>query len=132
MNSPRILVVDDERELLEGLEEYLAENGYEVTTAIDGEAGLAAARANPLDLVLLDIRMPGLDGREVCRRLRQMDSGLPIILLTAVNEEDLARQVMEIGAYDYITKPIDLNYLRTSVVIKIIDMFGSEKVEWEP
>ena len=132
MNSPRILVVDDERELLEGLEEYLAENGYEVTTAIDGEAGLAAARANPPDLVLLDIRMPGLDGREVCRRLRQMDSGLPIILLTAVNEEDLARQVMEIGAYDYITKPIDLNYLRTSVVIKIIDMFGSEKVEWEP
>ncbi len=132
MNSPRILVVDDERELLEGLEEYLAENGYEVTTAIDGEAGLAAARANPPDLVLLDIRMPGLDGREVCRRLRQMDSGLPIILLTAVNEEDLARQAMEIGAYDYITKPIDLNYLRTSVVIKIIDMFGSEKVEWEP
>ncbi len=132
MNSPRILVVDDERELLEGLEEYLAENRYEVTTAIDGEAGLAAARANPPDLVLLDIRMPGLDGREVCRRFRQMDSGLPIILLTAVNEEDLARQAMEIGAYDYITKPIDLNYLRTSVVIKIIDMFGSEKVEWEP
>ena len=55
-----------------------------------------------------------------------------VVMVTAVNEEDLARRAMKIGAYDYITKPIDLDYLRTSVVIKIIDTFGSEKAEWEP
>lgn len=99
-----ILIVDDEPKIVRLARDYLEKNGYRVITAGDGESALAAARRDKPDLVVLDLMLPNIDGREVCRILRR-ESDVPIIMLTALAEE--ADQVvgLEIGADDYITKP---------------------------
>src|SRR5690348_4488551 len=78
----RILVVDDDPQILRVLRRGLAYAGYQVDEAASGEAALTAARARLPDLVILDVMLPGLDGVEICRRLRAADAGLPILLLT--------------------------------------------------
>jgi class 3 adenylate cyclase len=106
---PRILVVDDNATNIKIVQTRLASEGYEIVTAGDGEAGLAAARELTPDLVLLDVMMPKMDGFEVCRRLRE-DAGLPlipIILLTAMTETKDVVAGLEAGADEYLTKPID-------------------------
>ncbi len=100
----RILVVDDEPEIVDLLRSYLRRDGFDVDDAGDGEAALAAfAKVHP-DLVILDLMLPKVDGREVCRRIREM-SGTPIIMLTARDEETDKLLGLELGADDYITKP---------------------------
>ncbi|NTV38008.1 MAG: response regulator transcription factor, partial [Anaerolineales bacterium] len=96
--------MDDEPKIVRLARDYLEKNGYHVITAADGESALAAARRDKPDLVVLDLMLPNIDGREVCRILRR-ESDVPIIMLTALAEE--ADQVvgLEIGADDYITKP---------------------------
>lgn len=108
MKRPRILVVDDDRDMLRGLQDNLALEGYEVITAADGETGLAAARAKKPDLVILDILMPGMDGLEACRRLRRQDTGVRILLLTAKGQETDKVLGLELGADDYVSKPFGL------------------------
>lgn len=102
--APLILVVDDEPKVARLARDYLEKDGFRVTTAADGQAALAVARREKPDLVILDLMLPGLDGREVCRRLRR-ESDLPIIMLTALSEEIDQVTGLEIGADDYITKP---------------------------
>ena len=126
---PRMVIVDDEPEVLEELAEVFGEYGYEIETAREGEEALRKVKEKRPHVMLLDIRMPGMDGIEVLRRVREMDPSLGIIMVTAVMEEGLAKEAMKLGAFDYITKPIDLDYLRTSVVIKIINMLGSDPIE---
>jgi len=99
-----ILVVDDEPKIVRLARDYLVKNGFRVTTAADGQAALAAARREKPDLVILDLMLPLLDGREVCRILRR-ESDVPIIMLTALAEEIDQVTGLEIGADDYITKP---------------------------
>ena len=101
---PRILVVDDEPQIVDLLRSYLRRDGFTVEQAVDGEAALAAfGRLRP-DLVILDLMLPKVDGREVCRRIR--DASLtPIIMLTARDEETDKLLGLELGADDYITKP---------------------------
>ena len=125
---PRMVIVDDEPEVLEELAEVFGEYGYEIETARGGEEALRKVKEKRPHVMLLDIRMPGMDGIEVLRRVREMDPSLGIIMVTAVMEEGLAKEAMKLGAFDYITKPIDLDYLRTSVVIKIINMLGSDPI----
>jgi two-component system KDP operon response regulator KdpE len=104
----RILVVDDEPELRDVLQEYLAQRGHHVETAPNGEAALAAiARARP-DLVLLDLHMPGMDGLEVLRRIRTLAL---VIMVTANTDVPAARETLKSGAFDYVTKPIDFDHL---------------------
>jgi two-component system alkaline phosphatase synthesis response regulator PhoP len=101
---PRILVVDDEPQIVDLLRSYLQRDGFDVDQAVDGEAALAAcARLRP-DLIVLDLMLPKLDGREVCRRLRESGQ-TPIIMLTARDEESDKLLGLELGADDYITKP---------------------------
>ena len=101
---PRILVVDDEPQIVDLLRSYLQRDGFTVEQAVDGEAALAAfARLRP-DLVILDLMLPKVDGREVCRRIRDA-SHTPIIMLTARDEETDKLLGLELGADDYITKP---------------------------
>ncbi len=102
--SDLILVIEDEPKIARLARDYLEKYGYRVLLAADGAAGLAAARREPPDLVLLDLLLPGLDGREVCRRLRA-ESAVPIIMLTALAEESDQIVGLELGADDYITKP---------------------------
>lgn len=99
-----ILVVDDEPKIVRLARDYLEKNGFRVTTAADGSTALTAARREKPDLVILDLMLPQLDGREVCKILRR-ESDVPIIMLTALAEEVDQVAGLEIGADDYITKP---------------------------
>src|SRR5690349_21404557 len=99
-----ILVVDDEPKIVRLARDYLEKNGYRVVTAADGQSALITARREKPDLIVLDLMLPVLDGREVCRILRR-ESDVPIIMLTALAEEVDQVSGLEIGADDYITKP---------------------------
>ncbi len=106
----KILVVEDEQTLVETLEYSLRRQGYEVLTAMDGRSALEVARRHTPDLVVLDIMLPGLDGFEVCRILRQ-DNNVPILMLTARTEEIDKIVGLEVGADDYLTKPFSMREL---------------------
>ena len=102
--NERILVVDDTEAILDAVTDALAAEGFQVQGESDGLAALAAAEAEPFDLVILDLMLPGLSGTEICRRLRA-ESAVPIIMLTARDAEADRVLGLEIGADDYITKP---------------------------
>ena len=102
--ATRVLLVDDDPKIISLLKRGLAYEGFEVYTAPDGEAGLIAAKKYQPHLVLLDITMPGVDGFEVCRRIRAW-SKTPILMLTARGSEDDRINGLELGADDYLVKP---------------------------
>ena len=101
----RILVVDDDPTVAEVVQAYLRRFGMEPAYAADGPAALEAAATMPPDLVILDLMLPGIDGLEVCRRLRARYPLLPVIMLTALGEESDRVLGLEVGADDYVTKP---------------------------
>ncbi len=101
----RILVVDDDPTVAEVVQAYLRRFGMEADCAGDGPTALALAAATPPDLVILDLMLPGIDGLEVCRRLRALHPDLPVIMLTARGEESDRVLGLEVGADDYVTKP---------------------------
>ncbi|MEW6286525.1 MAG: response regulator transcription factor [Chloroflexota bacterium] len=107
---PLILVVDDEPRVARLARDYLEKNGFRVLTAGDGQSALTLARREKPDLVILDLMLPQMDGREVCRILRR-ESDVPIIMLTALSEEIDQVTGLEIGADDYITKPFSVRAL---------------------
>lgn len=100
----RVLLVDDDVRLFDLLSTYLGQNDFHVTSATDGPRGLAALEAGTFDVVLLDLMMPGMDGIEVCRRIRQK-SNVPVLMLTARGDETDRVVGLEMGADDYIAKP---------------------------
>jgi len=107
MRKTTLLVIEDDPDIVELLRYNLEREGFRVLVAMDGERGLAeAARSHP-DLVLLDLMLPGLDGLEVCRRLRTQEAtrGVPVLVLTAKSEEADVVIGLEMGADDYLTKP---------------------------
>ena len=107
MSKPTVLVVEDDPDIVELLVYNLQREGFVVHTVADGEKGLGMALRKRPDVVLLDLMLPGMDGLEVCRRLRAEDTGtdLPVIMLTAKGEETDVVLGLEMGADDYITKP---------------------------
>ncbi|MDJ0601272.1 MAG: response regulator transcription factor [Crocosphaera sp.] len=115
MSNAHILVVEDEAKLAQFIELELKYEGYEVTVANDGLSGLTQARENNYDLILLDWMLPGISGLEICKRLRQTGSKVPIILLTA--KDDISDRVagLDAGADDYIVKPFSLEELLARV-----------------
>ncbi|MBI5848665.1 MAG: response regulator [Nitrospirae bacterium] len=108
-NKPVILVVDDQIQNIELLEAHLAPQGYEILKAEDGEAALMVVRENPVDLVLLDVMMPKIDGFEVCRRIKADERlrNIPVVLITALAAKEDRIKGIEAGAEDFISKPID-------------------------
>ena len=113
----RILLVDDEPTMLKGLKYSLEQDGYEILTAQDGEEALSVFAENDVDLVLLDVMLPKMDGIQVCQRIREQ-SNVPIIMLTAKGEDMDKILGLEYGADDYITKPF--NVLEVKARIKSI------------
>lgn len=107
---PHILLVDDERVLRTSLTFSLQQNGYQVTCASTGPEALRLSEEQPPDLVLLDLMLPGLDGMEVCRRLRRR-SNVPVIMLSARGQEDDRVTGLRLGADDYVTKPFSTREL---------------------
>jgi two-component system response regulator MprA len=107
----RILVVDDEPAVREALERILRHDGFEVAVACDGREAVRSQAAAPADAILLDVLMPGLDGLEVCRRMRDTGDRTPVLMLTARDEVGDRVAGLEAGADDYLSKPFSLEEL---------------------
>ena len=110
----KILVVDDEKLLVKGIKFNLENEGYEVECAYDGAAAVELAREGKLDLIILDLMMPELDGLEACMRIREF-SNVPVIMLTAKSEDADKLMGFECGADDYLTKPFNILELKARV-----------------
>jgi DNA-binding response OmpR family regulator len=125
----KVLIVEDEPTLLETLEYNLTRQGYEVYTATDGLKALEVARQERPDAILLDIMLPGLDGLEVCRILRQ-EMSVPILMLTARTEEVDKIVGLEVGADDYLTKPFSMRELlaRVKALLRRVRLIREELV----
>jgi DNA-binding response OmpR family regulator len=108
---PRILIVDDEPEIVRGLEDNLRFEGYQTVSASNGEDAIALALSGAPDLILLDIMMPRTSGWEVCRTLREKGVDVPIVMLSARGDELDRVRGLELGADDYVTKPFSLREL---------------------
>lgn len=117
----KILVVDDEIEACNALKEFLGLKGYEVYTAQDGKTAIDKVQELRPQLILLDMIMPGMHGIEVLKEIKKIDPEIGVIMVTVVTDEAQAKKALKLGAYDYITKPVDLNYLDTVVMVKILD-----------
>ena len=131
--SSTILLVDDEETVRKVLTFPLERDGYHVVQAVDGEEALARFGDQPVDLVVLDIMLPKLDGIEVCRRMRSR-SQVPIIMLTAKDDEIDKVLGLEMGADDYITKPFSVREFRSRVkaALRRAEMLGSRPTGEEP
>ena len=107
-----ILVVDDEMEICDLLQNFLTQEGYQVSTAQNGREAISLGNQNRFDLALLDIKMPGMDGIEVFQELKKAKKDLEVIILTGHGTLRTAKEAMGLGAYDYLTKPFDLRLVK--------------------
>ncbi|WP_217594757.1 response regulator transcription factor [Cohnella sp. GbtcB17] len=112
---PHILVIDDDDKITSLLRRSLAFEGYEVSTAANGPAGLGIVADKSADLVILDVMMPGIDGWEVCRRLRTAGINVPVLMLTAKDDVQDRVKGLDLGADDYLVKPFALEELMARV-----------------
>lgn len=107
-----ILIVDDEKNMRWALDRALKQEGYETLTAADGLEGLTVAQTEHPDLVVLDLKMPGMDGLSALKKLREWNSQLPVIMITAHGSVETAIEAVKAGAFDYITKPFDVEEIK--------------------
>jgi DNA-binding response OmpR family regulator len=110
-----ILIIEDNRELAQLLELHLRDLSFTVDTALDGVSGIAKAESESYDLIILDLMLPGLDGLEICKRLRSKASYVPILMLTSKSSELDRVLGLELGADDYVTKPFSIKELMARV-----------------
>ena len=115
----KVLVVDDEPLFCEMVRRFLEGRGYSVVEAYDGDQALVVYDQARPDVILLDVRMPGKDGLQVLRELKVIDPAASVIMVAAVRDEELARMARAEGALEYITKPVDLDYLDTVIATKL-------------
>lgn len=125
----RILVVEDDASILEGLRAALTGEGYEVVVAEDGRMGFEASQDTELSLLVLDIMLPGMSGLEITKRMRDAGRTTPIILLTARGEENDRVLGLELGADDYITKPFSVRELLARIKVVLRRTRGSPRSE---
>jgi len=111
MKPEAVLIVEDDAALLRGLKDNFEAQGYQVRLARNGHEGLTVALANPPDLLLLDVMLPGMNGYELCKALRAKHLDMPIIMLTAKDQEGDIIRGLELGADDYVTKPFGIREL---------------------
>jgi DNA-binding response OmpR family regulator len=113
--SVRILIVEDDTAIRNGLERALLKSGYDVTTCADAESAEEQLASNRIDLLVLDVMLPGRSGLELCRRLRVGGSELPVLMLTALSDESDKILGLDLGADDYLTKPFSLGEMEARV-----------------
>jgi two-component system alkaline phosphatase synthesis response regulator PhoP len=132
MSGKRVLVVDDDVKTVELVKLYLNRDGYRVLTAYDGNTALRIARESRPDLIVLDLMLPGMNGLDVCRTLRQ-ESDVPIIMLTAMTTDDDRLTGLNLGADDYVTKPFSPRELAArvrAVLRRLPGERGPDKIEY--
>lgn len=111
----RILIIDDESDVCNTLVRILSSDGYETSASQNAKDGLELLESLSPNLVLLDIKMLEMDGIEALRRIREIDKNIPVVMMTGYGDLDTAKESMKLGAYDYITKPFDLNFLKAII-----------------
>ena len=133
MAKEKILIVDDEEDVLELVDFNLTRNGYQTTAAITGEDALKKARLELPDLIILDLMLPGIDGLEVCKKLKadSKTGQIPVIMLTAKGEESDIITGLELGADDYVTKPFSPKVL-VARVRRILQRAAAKELEDAP
>ncbi|MBU0635105.1 MAG: response regulator [Candidatus Omnitrophica bacterium] len=128
----KILVVDDEPEIVNALKGFFVKKGYEVYVAGDGSTALDLVKKHRPHLVFLDIRMPKVDGLKVLRNIRQMDTSIKVIMVTAFGTQEVIKEAGRIGAVDFICKPFTLNYLEHDVMAKVsVQLFDDLRQEMD-
>ena len=127
--SRKILVVEDNKDLARLLELHLRDLTYDVDLAFDGDAGWTQIASQPYDLIILDLMLPGIDGLEICRRIRSRPAYTPILMLTSKSTELDRVLGLEIGADDYVTKPFSIRELmaRVKAIFRRIDELQSDR-----
>lgn len=115
-----ILVVDDEEHAREGLSKILTREGYGVETAANGKEAIDLIKRQDFDLVITDMRMPLVDGFEVLREIKKMDDSIGVIMITAYGEVESYLEAMNLGAFEYINKPVRVNELKR-VITKVLE-----------
>jgi two-component system response regulator (stage 0 sporulation protein F) len=115
-----ILVVDDEENAREGLSKILSKEGYSVETAANGKEAIDTIKRQSFDLVITDMRMPLMDGFEVLREIKKLDFEVGVIMITAYGEVESYLEAMNLGAFEYINKPVRVNELKR-VITKILE-----------
>jgi len=118
----KMLVVDDEAEICEFLKSFFEERDFSVDIALSGEAAVELAENTKPDVVLLDIHMPGMDGLDTLRKIKEKDSAIKVIMVTALETNDKIDAAMRLGADNYITKPLSLEYLERDVHEKVAQL----------
>lgn len=120
VEAATILVVDDEENAREGLSKILSKEGYVVETATNGKEAVDTIKRKIFDLVITDMRMPLMDGFEVLREIKKMDEGIGVIMITAYGEVESYLEAMNMGAFEYINKPVRVNELKR-VITKVLE-----------
>ena len=120
----RILVVDDDLQIGKLVSEFLTKKGYEVFFVDNGTDALGYVKYARPHVVLLDIRMNDIDGIEVLKQILEIDPKISVMMLTALYEENIGRKALQIGAVDYITKPVNFEYLDTTLKLKLSAMLA--------
>jgi len=120
----RILIVDDEPDISDFLSAFFQLKGYEPQVANSGHEALDKIPVFNPHVILLDVRMPKMDGIETLKRIREFDQHVGVIMVTAVHEVNIGREALKLGAADFVTKPIDLEYLETTVMVKLINLIS--------
>jgi len=111
----KILVVDDEQDICDFVKNFFQERGYEVLTALGGEEALEITKKEKPELVLLDIKMKGMDGIATLKHIKEMNKDQKVIMVTALEDQDKIAEACKLGACEYITKPLMLDYLEQTV-----------------
>ncbi|MBN1864031.1 MAG: response regulator [Victivallales bacterium] len=120
MTKKNILVIDDDQQILNLLKMFVESNDCNAVVESSAEKGLAMIRKQNFDAVLLDIMLPDGDGLEVLRNIQKIATGMPVIMITGGNDVKIAKECMAAGAADYITKPFDFEYLRTTLLVNLL------------
>jgi len=130
MDTKTVLIIEDDPNIVELLKIHLHDLGCKVASESDGQKGLASAKEGQFHLIILDITLPGLNGMEICRRIRQADRHTPILMLTARSEEIDKVMGLETGADDYLTKPFSIREFiaRVKVIFRRREEFATETV----
>ena len=115
----RFLVVDDEPEIVDIISERFTNDGHTVVAAHDGTKAMRLVRAKRPDLVFLDIQMPGINGIDVLKAIKKLDPALPVIMITANADDQVAAEAIREGAFSYVPKPVDFRYLDHLVALAL-------------